>query len=155
MLTPPPAMNGLVARLDLSSRFENIEIAERALHDLCLEATCAEEDVFWLATALREALANAIRHGNREDPKRRVFIDLWVVDQAVSIRVEDEGSGFAPELIPDPTEPDHLLRPSGRGIFYMRQFMDRVDFGRTATGGTSVFMVRKVRISTRSCHDEE
>lgn len=151
----PPATNGLAARLDLSSRFENIEIAERALHDLCLEAACAREDVFWLSTALREAVANAIRHGNHEDPKRRVIISLRVVDRVVSIRVDDEGSGFAPELIPDPTEPDHLLRPSGRGIFYMRQFMDRVDFGRTAAGGTSVLMVREVKSTTRSCHDEE
>jgi serine/threonine-protein kinase RsbW len=60
----------------------------------------------------------------------------------VTIRVEDEGEGFEPAAIPDPTAPENLLRPSGRGIFYMRQFMNRVEFGPTPTGGTAVVMVR-------------
>ncbi len=76
-------------------------------------------------------------------------------DGEVTIRVEDEGEGFNLEAIPDPTDPDYLLRPSGRGIFYMRQFMTRVEFSRTPGGGTAVEMTRRLEPETRSATDEE
>jgi serine/threonine-protein kinase RsbW len=132
----------LEASLVLASRFENIEVAERVLVDLCHRAGCAEDEEYWLVTSLREAVANAIRHGNRRDPERRVRVACAIEDSTVTIRVEDEGEGFDPADIPDPTDPENLLRPSGRGIFYMRQFMNRVDFSSTAAGGTAVVMVK-------------
>ena len=132
----------LRADLVLASRFENIEVAERALVDLCHRAGCEDDEEYWLVTALREAVANAVRHGNRQDPERLVRVAYSIVNSTVTIRVEDEGEGFNPNDIPDPTDPKNLLRPSGRGIFYMRQFMSRVDFGSTATGGTSVVMIK-------------
>jgi serine/threonine-protein kinase RsbW len=145
----------LHAHLQLSSCFENIEIAERALVDLCDQAGFTGDDTYWLVTALREAAANAIRHGNRQDPSRSVLIDIRIHHGEVSIRVEDEGEGFDLESIPDPTDPDHLLRPSGRGIFYMRQFMTRVEFSRSPGGGTVVEMTRRLEQETRSSEDEE
>jgi serine/threonine-protein kinase RsbW len=132
----------LRANLVLASRFENIEVAERALVDLCHRAGCADDEEYWLVTALREAVANAVRHGNQHDPHRHVRVAYTIADSTVTIRVEDEGEGFDPADIPDPTDPENLLRPNGRGIFYMRQFMNRVDFGSTATGGTAVVMVK-------------
>jgi serine/threonine-protein kinase RsbW len=141
--------------LILTSRYENIEIAERALVDLCNRTECAEDQRYWLVTALREAAANAIRHGNQQDPEQLVRIDLSVDDRDVSIRIEDEGEGFDFDAIPDPTDPENLLRPSGRGIFYMRQFMNRVEFDRTPGGGTVVEMVGNLQPTTRSSADEE
>jgi serine/threonine-protein kinase RsbW len=143
------------AHLDLSSRFENIELAERALLDLCRIAGVPEDDEYWLTTALREAVANAIKHGNRADPERRVVVRMHVADHTVSMRIDDQGDGFDPATIPDPTDDDHLLRPSGRGIFYMRQFMTRVAFERAPGGGTSVVMERRFDASGRSTSDEE
>jgi serine/threonine-protein kinase RsbW len=134
----------LRASLVLASRFENIEVAERALVDLCHRAGCAEDEEYWLVTALREALANAVRHGNRRDPERLVRVAYTIDNSSIIIRVEDEGEGFDPADIPDPTDPENLLRPSGRGIFYMRQFMNSVDFSSTAAGGTAVVMVRNL-----------
>jgi len=134
----------LQANLVLASRFENIEVAERALMDLCHQAGCAEDEEYWLVTALREAVANAVRHGNQRDPARLVRIAYLIDNATVTIRVEDEGEGFDPAAIPDPTDPENLLRPSGRGIFYMRQFMNRVEFSPTAAGGPAVVMVRDV-----------
>ena len=132
----------LRADLVLASRFENIEVAERTLVDLCHRAGCAEDEEYWLVTAHREAVANAVRHGNRPDPDRLVRVAYTIDNSTVTIRVEDEGQGFDPADIPDPTDPENLLRPSGRGIFYMRQFMNRVDFDSTASGGTAVVMVK-------------
>ena len=134
--------NKLTAALVLASRFENIEVAERTLLDLCRRAGCKSDEEYWLVTALREALANAVRHGNGQNPDQDVRVFFAIENSTVTIRVEDEGDGFDPADIPDPTAPENLLRPSGRGIFYMRQFMNRVEFGPTPTGGTAVVMVR-------------
>jgi len=150
-----PANEPLHAHLALSSRFENIEIAERALVDLCDHAGFSGDDGYWIVTALREATANAIRHGNRQDPDRTVLIDYRIKNNEVTIRVEDEGEGFDLDSVPDPTDPGYLLRPSGRGIFYMRQFMSRVEFSRTPGGGTVVEMARRFEPETRSSTDEE
>ena len=134
----------LHANLVLSSRFENIEVAERALVDLCQRAGCAGDEEYWLVTALREAVANAVRHGNKQDPERLVRVAYSIKNSTMTIRVEDEGQGFNPEDIPDPTDPENLLRPNGRGIFYMRQFMNRVDFSPTPVGGMAVVMVKEL-----------
>jgi len=136
------ANNKLTASLVMASRFENIEVAERTLLDLCGRAGCKADEEYWLLTALREALANAVRHGNRQNPDQVVRVFLTIENSTATIRVEDEGDGFEPANVPDPTTPENLLRPSGRGIFYMRQFMNRVEFGPTPTGGTAVVMAR-------------
>ena len=145
----------LSAHLILASRFETIEVAERALRDLCDRAGCGGDEQYWLISALREAVANAIRHGNRQDPGLRVLVDYTIHDSEAVIRVEDEGNGFEPAEVPDPTAPENLLRPSGRGIFYMRQFMDRVDFSRASAGGTVVTMARRLQQTIRSSNHEE
>jgi serine/threonine-protein kinase RsbW len=149
------ASRELQAHLVLSSRFENIEVAERTLVDLCVQAGCGGEDEYWLVTALREALANAIRHGNQQDPARKVKVDFTICDCTVTMRVEDEGEGFDPTAIPDPTSPENLLRPSGRGIFYIRQFMNHVEFSRAPHGGTSVVMVRRLSPKTGRSENED
>jgi len=145
----------LSAHLVLASRFENIEVAERALHDLCATAGCDGDQLYWVVTALREAIANAVRHGNRLQPELKVHVDLSIDSRAVTIRIDDEGEGFDPSQIPDPTVPENLLRPSGRGIFYMQQFMNRVQFSRAPGGGTSVLMVKLLQPTTRSSENEE
>ena len=132
----------LSADLVLASRFENIEVAERVLVDLCQRARCSEDEEYWLVTALREAVANAVRHGNKQDPDAVVRVAYEIEDSTITIRVEDEGAGFDPADIPDPTDPENLLRPNGRGIFYMQQFMNRVEFTPRPEGGMAVVMVR-------------
>ena len=134
----------LSAHLVLSSKFENIEVAERALLDLCSQAGCGGDDEYWIVTALREAIANAVRHGNKQDPDLKIDVTYRVSQLAVEICVEDRGDGFDLDAVPDPTEAENLLRPSGRGIFYMRQFMNHVEFSRNAHGGTSVRMIREL-----------
>ncbi len=130
------------ASLLLESRFENIEIAERVLIDMLTEADIGGEEEYWTITALREAVANAVRHGSNGDPERRVEIGFRLEGRQLTVMVEDRGEGFDPGSIPDPTEPENLLRSSGRGIFYMRRFMDSVVFESEAGRGTLVTMSR-------------
>ena len=98
----------------------------------------AEVDI---EVALREALLNAIIHGNREDPCKHVYVTIFCgADGEVSIVIRDEGVGFESRSIPDPTAPEHLMSTHGRGIYLMRALMDEVSF---EEGGTVVYMCKR------------
>jgi serine/threonine-protein kinase RsbW len=106
-----------------------------------------EGDNFEIELALREALSNAIVHGNQEDPDKCVYVKCRCTeDGEVSITIEDEGRGFKTDSVPDPTSPDNRLRTHGRGIYLMRTSMDEVRFERNG----SVVHMRKNRIAELS-----
>jgi serine/threonine-protein kinase RsbW len=91
--------------------------------------------------ALREALANAVIHGNREDPFKRVFVECrCYMDGEVAITVRDEGQGFESSTVPDPTTPENRLFTQGRGIYLMKTLMDEVSFEK---GGSVVYIRKK------------
>jgi serine/threonine-protein kinase RsbW len=73
--------------------------------------------------AVEEAVVNGLRHGNRDDPRKRVRVRYYLSPEVVLVEVEDEGPGFDPVNVPDPTAPENLDRPSGRGLFLMRHCM--------------------------------
>jgi serine/threonine-protein kinase RsbW len=85
-------------------------------------------DVFGVRLALEEALVNAIKHGNGMDPSKSVRIQWRIDANSVCVEIEDEGPGFTPEDVPDPTAEENLERPCGRGIMLMKSFMSRVEF---------------------------
>ncbi|MBW3538833.1 MAG: ATP-binding protein [Planctomycetes bacterium] len=85
-------------------------------------------DVFGVRLALEEALVNAIKHGNGMDPEKNVHVRCRVNDVSAVVEIEDEGPGFRPETIPDPTAEENLEKPSGRGIMLMRAFMSDVSY---------------------------
>ena len=85
-------------------------------------------DVFRVRLALEEALVNAIKHGNRMDPDKQVFIQCQFTLDEVCVLIEDQGEGFQISEIPDPTEDDNLDKPGGRGIMLIRSFMSSVEY---------------------------
>jgi serine/threonine-protein kinase RsbW len=87
-----------------------------------------QHDVFGVHLAMEEALVNAIRHGNRLDPGKQVQFACRMTPDLVRIEITDEGDGFDPSSIPDPTDPEHIEAPSGRGLMLMRSFMSRVEY---------------------------
>jgi len=90
-----------------------------------------ERDVFGVRLALEEALVNAIKHGNQMDPSKKVRITCRVDTQKVRVEIEDQGEGFQPEEVPDPTADENLERPCGRGIMLMRAFMSLIEYNTT------------------------
>lgn len=100
-----------------------------------------EHDTFAIKLALEEALVNAIKHGNQLDPDKQVFVVFNVTAERFDIRITDEGAGFNPEDVPDPTAIENLERPCGRGLLLMRGFMTEVEYH----GRGNVVTMAKVR----------
>jgi serine/threonine-protein kinase RsbW len=103
----------------------------------------SEEDI---EIALREALANAVIHGNHGDTGKRVYVGCRGGTDEVSIVIRDEGQGFDIHAVPDPTTPENIASNHGRGIYLMRTLMDEVRFER---GGTVVYMRKTARKTSR------
>jgi serine/threonine-protein kinase RsbW len=130
--------------LDLGSRFENIELVQVVLRDALVQLGMDEDARHWVDVAVREAIANAIKHGNLQNPEKKVHVDLSLDGDELVIQVGDEGPGFDPAQIHDPLAPENLLRPNGRGIFYMKSFMDEIHYGTRPGGGTVVTLRKRV-----------
>jgi serine/threonine-protein kinase RsbW len=93
--------------------------------------------------AVREAMINAVLHGNAYDTAKRVNLSFEQHDQELIVTITDEGKGFVPEEVPDPLAPENLLKESGRGIFLMRAFMDEVRF-RKLNPGTEITLIKRL-----------
>lgn len=103
-----------------------------------------EDSSHWIGMSVRESVTNAIQHGNKLDPGKKVDIRFEVCSEHLDILVRDQGNGFRIDDLPNPLDPENLLKPSGRGIFYIRSFMDVVEFRPLSQGGMEVHMVKKV-----------
>ena len=108
--------------------------------DAVLAASAFKEaELFSIRMAIEEAVVNAIKHGNQMDPAKTVQISYTLTPTRFDIRISDQGEGFAPDDVPDPTDPDNLERPCGRGLFLMRHYMHEVEY---IDGGRTVVMAR-------------
>lgn len=132
-------------RISVGSRFENIDLIQIVFDDALTRLGLDEDSRHWVGLAVREGVANAIKHGNQQDPDKQVNVELSLErDQAV-IRILDRGAGFDPESIPDPLAPENRLKPNGRGIFYMKSFMDDIRYSREPDGGTLVTLRKRIQ----------
>src|SRR5437763_2448037 len=107
-----------------------------------------EDAAHWVSVAIRESVINAIKHGNRNDETKRVFVEFEAAtgtSAELTIRVRDQGKGFDPEELANPLAPENLLKSSGRGIFLIRNFMDDVRLQRAAEGGMVIRMVKRAQ----------
>jgi len=95
---------------------------------------------YWIGLSVREAVTNAIQHGNKEDFNKTVFLAFKMMEDRLIITVRDQGEGVTEAQIPDPLDPDNLLKPGGRGIFFVRSFMDNVSFNSPEEGGSELLM---------------
>jgi len=131
------------AELSLPSRIETVAAAAAAVAEFINRSGVSEDAAFGIDMAVREAVTNAVVHGNSQDEAKRVEIVLKSSPEAVEISVHDQGPGFNPNEVPDPTEEENILKTSGRGIFFMRSFMDEVDWFLPPEGGTTVRMLKR------------
>ena len=129
--------------LSLPSRIETVAAAAAAVAEFVGRSGVSDDAAYGIDMAVREAVTNAVLHGNRQDDNKTVDIVLKSSPDAVEISVHDQGPGFNPEEVPDPTANENILKASGRGIFFMRTFMDEVDWLIRPEGGTTVRMLKR------------
>ena len=110
---------------------------ELATHVTALKVS--EQEVFSVRLALEEALVNAIKHGNQMDRSKKVRVSYRSLPDRLEIHITDDGTGFDPEDVPDPTAVENLERPCGRGLMLMRHYMTEVSYN---TRGNSVRMTK-------------
>jgi serine/threonine-protein kinase RsbW len=139
---PQQQPDGRALHLDLIVPSDTLE-ARRVLERLENELRSCEvpdRDTFSIVMAIEEALINAIKHGNQLDPAKKVHVTFRIEGPWCTVEIRDEGPGFDPEDVPDPTEVENLERPCGRGLLMMRHYMHVVEY---KSGGSVVFMQRE------------
>ena len=145
-----------IVRLEFSSAFEMVDFVQVVSDHMARDVGLDDDAAHWVGVAIRESVINAIKHGNRHDARKHVFVDFEATtDTAVPellIRVRDEGEGFDPETLANPLAPENLLKSSGRGIFLIRNFMDHVHLQRMPDGGMEIRMVKRVQSADDSSH---
>ena len=113
---------------DIQSDIRKARDVEEAILSQCRMHAFTDRDLFALKLAIEEAINNAIRHGNRSDTSKQIHIKYRVTARRCDVVIADEGSGFNPAGVPDPTNEHNLEQTSGRGLLLMRAFMNSVVF---------------------------
>lgn len=138
----------MVVRLEFTSTFEMLDFVQVVSDHVGQTLGLDDDTRHYVGVAIRECVINAIKHGNRNDATKHVFVEFSTVnsrmDNALMIRVRDQGEGFDPATVADPLAPENLLKSSGRGIFLIRTFMDECILQRAPEGGMEVLMIKRV-----------
>ena len=129
--------------LVLPSRIEAINDAASAAAQFVKRAGMGDDAAYGVDMAVREAVTNAVLHGNRQDEAKLVEVRFKSSPSMIEITVRDQGTGFDLARVPDPTDPQNLLKTNGRGILFMRTFMDEVEWSHHPEGGTVVRMTKE------------
>jgi serine/threonine-protein kinase RsbW len=121
-------------KLSFASSPENITLVEKLVNEICANSSISEDFYGNILVALTEAVNNAITHGNKLDASKSVDVSWASENDKLKVLVSDHGSGFDYNNLPDPTNPENLEKPNGRGVFLMRNLADNIEFfddGRT------------------------
>jgi serine/threonine-protein kinase RsbW len=143
-----------IVKLEFTSSFEMLDFVQVVCDHVSRGIGLDEDSSHWVSVAIRESVINAIKHGNRNDESKRVFVDFETstptAGSELTIRVRDQGEGFEPEEVADPLAPENLLKSSGRGIFLIRNFMDDVRLQKVPQGGMEISMTKRVQPQTEA-----
>jgi serine/threonine-protein kinase RsbW len=130
-------------KIQIPSIIENIRVVESFI-DNSKEKFNIEDDIYGnIMVAVTESVNNAIRHGNKFDKDKNVFLSLYVEDNKLRFEIQDEGFGFNYDQLEDPTAPENLENPGGRGIFLMRNLSDEVNFKNDGRSVELVFYIQQ------------
>ena len=128
--------------LEIESDPNNLITVEEFVNYFAKDLGLDNERLAALLLAVTEATTNAIIHANKCDVNKLVKVDVQVDKTRITIKITDEGEGFNPSEIPDPTKPENLLKDSGRGVYLMRVYMDELNYNITPTGTETILTLK-------------
>ncbi|MEE9450976.1 MAG: ATP-binding protein [Ignavibacteriaceae bacterium] len=128
--------------LEIESNPNNLITVEEFVNYFAKDLGLDNERLAALLLAVTEATTNAIIHANKCDDNKLVTVDVQVDKTKITIKITDEGEGFDPSEIPDPTQPENLLKDSGRGVYLMRVYMDELHYNITPTGTETILTLK-------------
>jgi serine/threonine-protein kinase RsbW len=126
-------------RIKIQSTANNIRIVEKAIDETTGEIGISQESYGKILVSTLEAVNNAILHGNGSSPEKFVDIEITYKNGELKIKVSDEGSGFCPEKVPDPTTPENIETLNGRGVYLMSRLADKIKFNKAGNSVTMSF----------------
>lgn len=124
--------------LEIKSNHANLREVEDFVNNFCSQLKLDQEKTSGLLLAVTEATTNAIIHGNKSDLQKSVKISVYADRSTLTIIIKDEGKGFNPAAVPDPTHPENLLKDSGRGLYLMKIYMDGLSYNQTPEGTETI-----------------
>lgn len=128
--------------LEIESTPNNLITVEEFVNYFAVDLGLGEEKINGLLLAVTEATTNAIIHGNKNNSLKLVRIYVTVEDHILTIKIKDEGNGFDPSIVPDPTNPENLLKDSGRGLYLMKVYMDEISINVTPQGTETILKLK-------------
>lgn len=127
--------------LVIKSKIENMSLVENFIDEVAVELSIVSDLYGNVLISTIEAVTNAIIHGNDNNPDKIVKINVEKADNTLNVTVADEGPGFNVDIVPDPTKPDYIEQPNGRGIFLMKNLTDDLKFDKNGAVVTLIFNI--------------
>lgn len=132
--------------IEVESDPNNLITVEEFVNYFAKDLGLNDDQLSVLLLAVTEATTNAIIHANKCDLSKLVTIHAHIEDSRLIVKVKDEGKGFDPSTVPDPTEPENLLKDSGRGVYLMKVYMDEVRYNMTPTGTETILVLNLKKV---------
>jgi serine/threonine-protein kinase RsbW len=127
--------------LRIESKISSIRAVERAIDEATSELDISQDCYGKILVSTLEAVNNAIIHGNKLDPGKFVDIEIFNENDVIKIKISDQGNGFSPDKVPDPTIPENLQEINGRGVFLMSRLADRIEYNNLGNEVTMTFLI--------------
>ena len=118
----------MIKKIRIESKISSLHIVEKTVDEATSELGISQECYGKILVSVLEAVNNAIIHGNKSDPQKFVDIEMSSVNGDMIIKVTDQGKGFNPKMVPDPTIPENLQELNGRGVFLMSRLADKIEY---------------------------
>jgi len=140
--------------ISFASRLGFVDLVQEISDAICRKMGFDEEQQYWISLSIRESVTNAIEHGNKLDRSKQVRVCFRSFPNRLVVLVMDEGSGFTSADVPDPTDRENLLKPGGRGVFFVKAFMDEVAYRSLPEGGHEMRMEKKLLTPSKEMGNE-
>jgi serine/threonine-protein kinase RsbW len=126
-------------KFQIESKVKSLRVVEKAIDETTNELGISSDDYGKILVSTLEGVNNAILHGNHSDPEKKVEIEISFKGRELKIRITDEGKGFIPKKLPDPTVPENLESLNGRGVYLMSKLADKIKYSRKGNSVTMTF----------------